>query len=141
MWRVIGLVVIILVASNAVCWEIVAVIPVMALIATNGGMFTSQCIVGIMKGECGWLPARICRMAICTGRWNLGCMVIGIGRGIKGSQMTRSTIFCQASETAICMTTGTIKIGVSQGQGEEIMIYIRRNPCKTVYRMTLDAVF
>jgi hypothetical protein len=113
MRRIIGLVVIILVASNAVGREVVSVIPVMTLIATNCGMFTGQCIVGIMNGECGRFPTRICGMAICTGRWNLGCVVIGIGCGIISGQMTRRAIFCQPGETAICMTTGTVKVGVS----------------------------
>lgn len=88
MGRIIGLVVIILVASNTGCREVVAVIPVMALVTANCGMFSGQCIIGIMNGECGRFPARICRMTISTGRWNLGCRVIGIGRCIIGTQMT-----------------------------------------------------
>jgi len=88
MRRIIGLVVIILVASNTGCRQVVAVIPVMTLVATDCGMFSGQSIIGIMNGERGRFPARICSMTICTGRWNLGGRVIGIGRCIIGTQMT-----------------------------------------------------
>jgi len=81
MRRIVGVVVIGLVAAHTGIRG-GGIIPVVALVAAGGNMCAGERPVGIVNCKCGGFPARVCRMAICTGRRDVCCLVGRVCAGV-----------------------------------------------------------